>query len=170
MNWFGVDQDVWEKTLSYQVLEKDLAIFGFFIALGRSTWFFLLSNGFNTLDEQVEDFIRHLIVGSVVYYPELLSVSSYQLYVEVVCEELDLLPFYPGNVNTAKQLHMHKTKHEGPPNAEAVPQALDICSRWMKSFIKYSTWLESPSNVKADRYLSIGHKKLLECMEVRMLK
>ncbi|KAL5060312.1 hypothetical protein RYX36_031916 [Vicia faba] len=155
---------------SIEVLEKDLAIFGFFIALGRSTRSFLLSNGFNTLDEQVDDFLRHLIVGSVVYYPELSSVSSYQLYVEVVCEELDWLPFYPGNTNTAKQLHMHKSKHEGPPNAEAVPQALDICSHWMQSFIKYSTWLESPSNVKADRYLSIGHKKLLECMEVRMLK
>lgn len=99
-----------------QVLEKDLAIFGFFIALGRSTRSFLLSNGFNTLDEQVEDFLRysfcymiflssksvlilmisfvyllihiafcyrHLIVGSVVYYPELSSISSYQLYAEV---------------------------------------------------------------------------------------
>ncbi|KAI5425391.1 uncharacterized protein LOC127125609 isoform X2 [Lathyrus oleraceus] len=155
---------------SIEVLEKDLAIFGFFIALGRSTRSFLLSNGFNTLDEQVEDFLRHLIVGSVVYYPELSSISSYQLYAEVVCEELDWLPFYPGNINTAKQLHMHKSKHEGPPNAEAVPQALDICSHWMQSFIKYSTWLESPSNVKAARYLSIEYKKLLECMEVRMLK
>ncbi|CAK8544113.1 unnamed protein product [Lathyrus sativus] len=155
---------------SIEVLEKDLAIFGFFIALGRSTQSFLLSNGFYALDEQVEDFIRHLMVGSVVYYPELSSISSYQLYVEVVCEELDWLPFYPGNVNPAKQLHMHKSKHEGLPNAEAVPQALDTCSHWMQSFIKYSTWLESPSNAKAARYLSIGHKKLLECMEVRMLK
>jgi hypothetical protein len=41
-----------------QVLEKDLAIFGFFIALGRSTRSYLLSNGFNSLDDPVEDFIR----------------------------------------------------------------------------------------------------------------
>ncbi|WJX79541.1 hypothetical protein P8452_62653 [Trifolium repens] len=155
---------------SIEVLEKDLAIFGFFIALGRSTRSYLLSNGFNSLDDPVEDFIRHLIVGSVLYYPELSSISSYQLYVEVVCEELDWLPFYPGITSTTKQLHMHKSKQEGPPNAEAVPQALDICSDWIQSFIKYSTWLESPSNVKAARYLSIGRKKLSECMEVRMLK
>ena len=97
-------------------MEKDLAIFGFFIALGRSTRSFLLSNGFDTLDDPVEDFIRYnlcymisvslqsvlifmisyvyllihiafcyryLIVGSVLYYPELSSISSYQLYVEV---------------------------------------------------------------------------------------
>ncbi|KEH24161.1 uncharacterized protein [Medicago truncatula] len=164
---------IWSKLTtseSIEVLEKDLAIFGFFIALGRSTRSFLLSNGFDTLDDPVEDFIRYLIVGSVLYYPELSSISSYQLYVEVVCEELDWLPFYPGITSTTKQLHVHKSKQEGPPNAEAVPQALDVCSHWMQSFIKYSTWLENPSNAKAARYLSIGHKKLLECMEVRMLK
>lgn len=43
---------------------------------------------------------------------------------------------------------MHKNKLEGPPNAEAVPLALDVCSHWMESFMKYSKWLESPSNVK----------------------
>ncbi|WJX84860.1 hypothetical protein P8452_67387 [Trifolium repens] len=170
----AIDKErIWSRLTtseSIEVLEKDLAIFGFFIALGRSTRSYLLSNGFNSLDDQVEDFIRHLIVGSVLYYPELSSISSYQLYVEVVCEELDWLPFYPGITSTTKQLHMHKSKQEGPPNAEAVPQALDICSDWIQSFIKYSTWLESPSNVKAARYLSIGRKKLSECMEVRLLK
>jgi len=42
-----------------QVLEKDLAVFGFFIALGRSTRSFLLTNGFETLDDPMEDFIRY---------------------------------------------------------------------------------------------------------------
>ncbi|XLR04310.1 hypothetical protein S83_070508, partial [Arachis hypogaea] len=47
------------KVVSHsQVLEKDLAIFGFFIALGRSTRSFLLANGFDTLDDPLEDFIR----------------------------------------------------------------------------------------------------------------
>lgn len=41
-----------------QVLEKDLAIFGFFIALGRSTQSFLSANGFNVIDEPIENFIR----------------------------------------------------------------------------------------------------------------
>lgn len=46
------------KVSIVQVLEKDLAIFGFFIALGRSTRSFLLANGFRTLDDPIEDFIR----------------------------------------------------------------------------------------------------------------
>ncbi|KAK7268044.1 hypothetical protein RIF29_20728 [Crotalaria pallida] len=150
---------------SIEVLEKDLAIFGFFIALGRSTRSFLLANGFDTLDEPIEGFIRYLIGGSVLYYPQLSSISSYQLYVEVVCEELDWLPFYPGITSITKQSHSHKSKDEGPPNAEAVPQVFDVCSHWIQSFIKYSTWLESPSNVKAAEFLSRGHKKLIECRE-----
>ncbi|XP_057742714.1 uncharacterized protein LOC130961071 isoform X1 [Arachis stenosperma] len=161
-------EKIWSRLTtseSIEVLEKDLAIFGFFIALGRSTRSFLLANGFDTLDDPLEDIIRYLIGGSVFYYPQLSSISSYQLYVEVVCEELDWLPFYPGITSITKQTHTHKSKDEGPPNAEAVPQAFYVCSHWIQSFIKYSTWLESPSNVKAAEFLSIGHKKLMQSME-----
>lgn len=44
--------------LILQVLEKDLAIFGFFIALGRSTKLFLSSNGFEVIDVPIESLIR----------------------------------------------------------------------------------------------------------------
>ncbi|CAN1772261.1 hypothetical protein LINPERHAP1_LOCUS12141 [Linum perenne] len=150
---------------SEEVLDKDLAIFGFFIALGRSTQSFLSANGFDVVNsEPIDSFIRHLIGGSVLYYPQLSSISSYQLYVEVVCEELDWLQFYPGHTNTLKSSHGHGNK-DSPPNVEAIPQVLDVCSHWMQSFIKYSKWLENPSNVKAARFLSKGHKKLMECVD-----
>jgi hypothetical protein len=42
-----------------QVLEKDLAIFGFFIALGRSTKSFLSANGFDVIDDPIEGFVRY---------------------------------------------------------------------------------------------------------------
>ncbi|KAK9289338.1 hypothetical protein L1049_007493 [Liquidambar formosana] len=165
----AIDRErIWSRLTtceSIEVLEKDLAIFGFFIALGRSTQSFLYANGFDVIDDPMEGFVRFLIGGSVLYYPQLSSISSYQLYVEVVCEELDWLPFYPGNIGTPKQSHGHKSKREGPPNAEAIPQVLDVCSYWMQSFIKYSKWLENPSNVKAARFLSRGHNKLMDCVE-----
>ncbi|KAA8516772.1 hypothetical protein F0562_017030 [Nyssa sinensis] len=146
---------------SIEVLERDLAIFGFFIALGRSTQSFLSANGFDVIDEPIEGFIRYLIGGSVLYYPQLSSISSYQLY----AGELDWLPFYPGNIGISKCSHGHRSKQEGPPNAEAIPKLLDVCSHWLQSFIKYSKWLENPSNVKAARFLTRGHKKLRECVE-----
>uniref|UniRef100_A0A2N9F8I6 LETM1-like protein n=1 Tax=Fagus sylvatica TaxID=28930 RepID=A0A2N9F8I6_FAGSY len=165
----AIDREkIWSRLTtseSIEVLEKDLAIFGFFIALGRSTKSFLSANGFDVIDDPIEGFVSYLIGGSVLYYPQLSSISSYQLYVEVVCEELDWLPFYPGNVGTQKQLHGHKSKRDGPPNAEAIPQVIDVCSHWMQSFIKYSKWLENPSNVKAAKFLSRGHNKLMVCME-----
>ncbi|XP_038697592.1 uncharacterized protein LOC119995225 isoform X2 [Tripterygium wilfordii] len=150
---------------SIEVLERDLAIFGFFIALGRSTKSFLVANGYDDLNDPIEGFVRFLIGGSILYYPQLSSISSYQLYVEVVCEELNWLPFYPGGASTSKQSHGHRSKLDGPPNPEAIPQVLDVCSHWIQSVIKYSKWLESPSNVKAAKFLSRGHKKLMECKE-----
>ena len=42
-----------------KVLERDLAIFGFFIALGRSTQSYLSANGFNVVGEPIEGFVRY---------------------------------------------------------------------------------------------------------------
>ncbi|KAL4341436.1 hypothetical protein GQ457_08G011850 [Hibiscus cannabinus] len=165
----AIDREkIWSRLTtseSIEVLERDLTIFGFFIALGRNTQAFLSANGYDVIDDPIESFIRYLIGGSVLFYPQLSSISSYQLYVEVVCEELDWLPFYPGIVSTSKQSHGHKSIREGPPNAKAIPEVLDVCSHWMQSFIKYSRWLENPSSVKAARFLSRGHNKLMMCMK-----
>ncbi|XP_057534023.1 uncharacterized protein LOC130812535 [Amaranthus tricolor] len=150
---------------SIEVLERDLAIFGFFVALGRSTKSFLAANGFDKIPEPIEGFIRYLVGGCVLYYPQLSSISSYELYVEVVCEELDWLSFYPGYSNTVKSSPGHKDKSESPPNFEAVPQALEVCARWIRVFIKHSKWVENPSNVKAAWFLSKGLHELGNCME-----
>ncbi|KAF9591409.1 hypothetical protein IFM89_004107 [Coptis chinensis] len=165
----AIDREkIWSRLTtceSIEVLEKDLAIFGFFIALGRSTKSFLSANGFDVIDAPIESFIRYLIGGSVLYYPQLSSISSYQLYVEVVCEELEWLSFYQCDIGALKQSRGHKNKQAGPPNRKAIPQVLDVCSYWMQSFIKYSKWLENPSNIKATRFLSRGHNILEGCME-----
>ena len=44
-----------------QVLEKDLAIFGFFIALGRSTQGYLSSNGLTDLDDSLNGIVRYAL-------------------------------------------------------------------------------------------------------------
>lgn len=164
----AIDRErIWSRLTtceSIEVLDKDLAIFGFFIALGRRTQLYLSANNFEAAPKPIEGLIRYLIGGSVLYYPQLSSISSYQLYVEVVCEELDWLPFYPGDIDTQKGSHGHKSK-QGPPNEEAIPVVLDVCSHWIQSFIKYSKWLENPSNVKAARFLSRGHNILQDSME-----
>ncbi|KAJ8479193.1 hypothetical protein OPV22_022920 [Ensete ventricosum] len=163
----AIDREkIWSRLTtceSIEVLEKDLAIFGFFIALGRSTQSFLSSNDVNMSNEQIESIIRYLIGGSVLYYPQLSSISSYQFYVEVVCEELDWLPFYRSSISNVKI--DNKDNKEGITKREAISQVLKVCSYWITSFIKYSTWLENPSHIKAARFLSKGHSMVNECME-----
>lgn len=171
----AIDKEkIWSRLTtseSIEVLERDLAIFGFFIALGRSTRSFLAANGFDKIDEPIEGFIRYLVGGCVLYYPQFSSISSYELYVEVVCEELDWLPFYPGYSNTYKSSHGHKSKSEDPPNVEAILQALNVCSRWIWVFMKHSKWVKNPSNIKAARFLSKGQDMLEECkLELGQLK
>ncbi|CAG7877863.1 unnamed protein product [Brassica rapa] len=167
----AIDREkIWSRLTtseSIEVLERDLAIFGFFIALGRSTQSYLAANGFDSLENPLEDLVRHLIGGSVLYYPQLSAISSYQLYVEVVCEELEWIPFYPNSTGAQppKQSHGHRSKPEGPPNYEVIPQVLDVCSYWLQSFIKHSKWPENPSNVKAAKFLSKGHKSVIRCRE-----
>ena len=145
---------------------------------GRSCWQIFFMHALLVVDS------RYLIGGSVLYYPQLASISSYQLYVEVslwksptlkfffsevcfllmysililqvVCEELEWLPFYRSNTADTKQTDDTKGQQEGIPRGEAISLVLDVCSYWMTSFIKYSVWLENPSNIKAARFLSRG--------------
>ncbi|CAH8343955.1 unnamed protein product [Eruca vesicaria subsp. sativa] len=167
----AIDREkIWSRLTTsegIEVLERDLAIFGFFIALGRSTQTFLDANGSDSMENHLQDLVRHFIGGSLLQYPQLSAISSYQLYVEVVCEELEWLPFYPNKrePQPAKQAHGHKSRPEGPPNHDALPQIFDVCSYWLHSFIKYSKWPENPSNVKAAKFLSKGHNKLIQCKE-----
>eukprot|EP01018_Ginkgo_biloba_P012128 Gb_31732 [translate_table: standard] len=165
----AIDRErIWSRLTTYEsieVLERDLAIFGFFIALGRRTQSFIDANNIDMLDESFASFLRFLVGGSVLFYPQLASVSTYQLYVEVVCEEMDWLPFYPDRSSkTGKQvLENRRDQFQTATKMEAMTLALDVCCHWVQSFIKYSVWLEKPSNIKAARFLSTSHSKLDEC-------
>ncbi|XBI10085.1 hypothetical protein VPH35_137463 [Triticum aestivum] len=157
-------EKIWSRLTTsetIEVLEKDLAIFGFFIALGRSTQVYLSSKSHTDSNDSINSIVRYLIGGSVLYYPQLSSISSYQLYVEVVCEELEWLPFYYEDVPTAI---VDTQGREEMPKRELISRVLNVCTYWMTSFIKYSSWLENPLNVKAARFLSKGHAMLSDCM------
>jgi len=75
-------------------------------------------------------------------------------HLQVVCEELEWLPFYNNDVPSAKT--DTEGREEVSKGEEVISRVLNVCSYWMTSFIKYSSWLEDPSNVKAAKYLSKG--------------
>lgn len=76
---------------------------------------------------------------------------------QVVCEELEWLPFYNDDVRSATT---GTEGREEVSKGEVISRVLNVCSYWMTSFIKYSSWLEDPSNVKAAKFLSKGYANI----------
>ncbi|MCO5561437.1 hypothetical protein L7F22_015058 [Adiantum nelumboides] len=105
-----------------QVLEQDLAVFGFFAALGRRTQSFLSANGSVVADERVAGLLRYLIGGSTLFYPQLASLNTYKFFVEVVCEEMDWLPFY--------HVSSFKARLDDCTEAYATTTAPRISNKW----------------------------------------
>lgn len=67
------------NTDTLQVLDRDLAIFGFFIALGRSTQSYLSSNGFEPIDEPIEGFIRYKLLHKM-FSMIVIALSNFVLH------------------------------------------------------------------------------------------
>ncbi|KAL7162500.1 hypothetical protein ACSBR2_042901 [Camellia fascicularis] len=83
-----------KQIFSDKVQENSLATLGLFAFLGRETRLFLLRMGIKDLDEQIKDFLSYLECGSLSIYPEFSSLSEYQLFMEVVTDEIGWLDFY----------------------------------------------------------------------------
>ncbi|MCO5591723.1 hypothetical protein L7F22_045715 [Adiantum nelumboides] len=147
------------------VLERDLAVFGFFAALGRRTQSFLSANGSVDADERVAGLLRYLIGGSTLFYPQLASLNTYQFFIEVVCEEMDWLPFYPVSSSSAEHLFHGHNEPMTSLNLESILKALEQCSRWISDFMRYSTWVQQPGGARAKAFLLKCKARLDDCTE-----
>ncbi|CAM6027488.1 unnamed protein product [Sphagnum balticum] len=140
---------------SVEVLERDLAMFGFFAALGRSTSAYLAAKGVRDSEESISSLLRYLEGGSVLFYAQLASVSTYQLFIEVVCEEMEWLPFYPGSPQTgAHEEHDNvKARISKAEKQAAIAVALQVCSMWVDSFVRHSSWVQQPQGIRSSTFL-----------------
>uniref|UniRef100_A0A7I4AQ44 Letm1 RBD domain-containing protein n=1 Tax=Physcomitrium patens TaxID=3218 RepID=A0A7I4AQ44_PHYPA len=160
-----------QVTEGIEDLQQDLGLFGFFVALGRSTRAYLASRGVGDSEESLASLLRYLDGGSVLFYPQFARVSSYQLFVEVVCEEMEWLSFYPGSP-PAKSHNEHKKVMSGVSKAEkqmALGVAIQMCSSWVGSFGRYSTWVLQPQGFRGATFLEKGQQRLEECFKVYKL-
>ncbi|CAK9873735.1 unnamed protein product [Sphagnum jensenii] len=140
---------------SVEVLERDLAMFGFFAALGRSTSAYLAAKGVRDSEESISSLLRYLEGGSVLFYAQLASVSTYQLFIEVVCEEMEWLPFYPGSPQMgAHEEHDNvKARISKAEKQAAIAVALQVCSMWVDSFVRHSSWVQQPQGIRSSTFL-----------------
>ncbi|KAJ7548160.1 hypothetical protein O6H91_07G000700 [Diphasiastrum complanatum] len=148
-----------------EALEKNLAIFGFFAALGRRTRSFISRKGVSKPHESLVSLLRYFEGGSVLFYPKFANLTIYQLFIEVVCEELEWLPFYSNEeLSTprldAKEKGIQKlSKVEG----EAISKALEVCSNWVEAFMNHNDWLDQSSGIQASKFLLNSELRLQRC-------
>ncbi|KAH9714229.1 LETM1 domain-containing protein [Citrus sinensis] len=98
-----------------KVQADSLVTLGLFAYLGRKTRKFLSSKGINDLDEMLKDFLSYLECGSLFIYPEFSSISVYQLFMEVVTDEIGWLDFYaafPSFCNQERRSKHHAIQAE----------------------------------------------------------
>ncbi|KAI5053986.1 hypothetical protein GOP47_0031121, partial [Adiantum capillus-veneris] len=79
-----------------EVLDRSLVVFAFFTALGRRARSFLSSRKVQ-IDDDLIGLLRYLEGGYVTFCPELATLATYQLFVEVASEELEWLSFFEQN-------------------------------------------------------------------------
>lgn len=158
---------------SIEVLERDLAVFGFFAYLGRRTWNFLSARKIVDSDEQLASMLRYLIGGSILFYPQLASLNTYQLFIEVACEEMEWMPLYPASPSRLDHgghvLNDKVNENFKLMNSEAIIDALDNCSRWISDFMKYSTWVQQPAGSRAGTFLLNSQTRLNECLRAHRI-
>ncbi|KAJ0986095.1 hypothetical protein J5N97_004451 [Dioscorea zingiberensis] len=149
-----------------KVLARDLAIVGLFAFLGRKTRLFLLQMGVKDLDETLKDFICYLECGILFVYPNLSSLCVYQLFMEVVTEEIDWLDLY-SEVPCIRRQDRRRSK-QCPRQAEKeiiLSAVFSVCSDIFSNFALYCEKIEQSPNADVVAFLN-GSKNLLNiCLE-----
>ncbi|KAJ1388758.1 LETM1-like [Sesbania bispinosa] len=87
-----------KQNFQHKIQSESLATLGLFAYLGRRTRIFLSAMGIRDLDEMVKDFLSYLECGILFIYPEFSSIPVYQLFMEVVTDEIGWLDFYASHV------------------------------------------------------------------------
>ncbi|XP_073115236.1 uncharacterized protein [Elaeis guineensis] len=149
-----------------QVLARDLAVLGLFAFLGRKTRLFLSHLYIKDLDEPVKDFICYLECGILFLYPELSSMCMYQLFMEVVSEELGWLDFYPALPCMRHQERKRSKQHALQAEKEIILSTVfGICSDMFSSFSHYSKETQASLDAKLVLYLQRSKNLLVICIE-----
>lgn len=154
----------WRRTeMHKQALKEDLAIFGFFLALGQTTRTYLAFKGAADADEAVAVFLRYLEGACVLFFPDLSNLLRYQLFVDVVREELSWLPFYPGVTLSRRDLTepLRVSKRE---KRMAIITAERTCARWLQEFAQHSVWVKGRPNSTAGKLLNGSWRSLCKCV------
>nr|XP_016466803.1 PREDICTED: uncharacterized protein LOC107789494 isoform X1 [Nicotiana tabacum] len=154
-----------KHTFHEKVQENSLATLGLFAYLGRETRLFLSEMGVKDLDEQTKDFLSYLECGSLLMYPEFSTLSEYQLFMEVVANEIGWLDFYAAS---ATKFCDKRRSKQHPIQAEKeiiLYTVLTVCYDIIAGFAHYSNSAQQPLDADLLDFLLQSQSLLSGCLE-----
>ncbi|CAK9174566.1 unnamed protein product [Ilex paraguariensis] len=155
-----------KHTFSDKVDEKSLATLGLFAFLGRETRLFLSGMGIKDLDEQVKDLLSYLECGSLFIYPKFSSVSEYQLFMEVVTDEIGWLDFYAAFTCKFFQEKRRSKQHAIQAETEIILcTVFTVCYDVISGFAHYSNSTQQPLDSNLLAFLLRSQSLLSICLE-----
>uniref|UniRef100_A0A2N9IUA7 Uncharacterized protein n=1 Tax=Fagus sylvatica TaxID=28930 RepID=A0A2N9IUA7_FAGSY len=154
------------KIFRNKVQADSLATLGIFAYLGKRTRLYLSGMGIKDLDEQVKDFLSYLECGSLFIYPELSSISVYQLFMEVVTDEIGWLDFYAAFTYICNQERRRSKQYAIQAEKEIIlTTVFTVCYDVFSGFAHFSRSTLLPLDTNLLEFLLQSQSLLTVCLE-----
>ncbi|KAI3671584.1 hypothetical protein L1987_87323 [Smallanthus sonchifolius] len=140
-----------DQSFINKIEETTFAILGIFAYLGRETRLYLSEMDIMDMDDQTKNFLSFLECGSLYIYRELLnSLPKYQLFNEVVIDEIGWLDFYASLKSKFQYDGRRSRQHAIQAEKEIILYTvLTVCYDVFSGFAHYTNSSQQPldSNV-----------------------
>ncbi|MFS8000139.1 hypothetical protein Hanom_Chr12g01174851 [Helianthus anomalus] len=139
-----------DETFIKKVEETTLAILGIFAYLGRETRLYLSEMDIMDMDDQIKNFLCYLECGSLYIYREFNSLPKYQLFNEVVIDEIGWVDFYASLKSKFQYDGRRSRQHAIQAEKEIILYTvLTVCYDVFSGFAHYTNSSQQPldSNV-----------------------
>ncbi|KAH7565269.1 hypothetical protein JRO89_XS09G0177600 [Xanthoceras sorbifolium] len=154
------------QNLHEKVQADCLATLGLFAYLGRMTRIFLSTKGIKDLDELVKDFLSYLECGSLFIYAEFSSISVYQLFMEIVTDEIGWLDFYAAFPSMGNQERKRSKQHAIQAEKEIIlSNVFGVCYDVFSGFAHFCRTTQQPLDAALLSFLLRSQSLLTVCLE-----
>ncbi|KAI4355606.1 hypothetical protein L6164_004363 [Bauhinia variegata] len=151
--------------LHYKIQLDSLATLGLFSYLGRRTRIFLSAMGIKDVDEMVKDFLSYLECGTVFVYPEFASIPVYQLFMEVVSDEISWLDFYGSYVQINRREKRSKNHPRQAEKEIILSVVFTVCYDVFSGFAHFNRSTQQPLDAALLSYLLRSQGLLSMCLQ-----
>ncbi|KAL3735891.1 hypothetical protein ACJRO7_024935 [Eucalyptus globulus] len=148
-----------------KVKAESLAILGLFAYLGRRTRLHLSKMGIREVDEQVKDFLSFLECGIIFIYPGFSSVPMYQMFMEMIIDEIGWLDFYASQTASCTDRKRSK-QHVIQAETEIIlSRVFTTCYDVFSGFAHFSRSTLQPLDSEVLAFLLRSQSLLSVCLE-----